>query len=236
LDCPAHPPAPPALRLDDALKLLRQAGIPEPTAAAGSADYLQALVDALVDLSSRDPLTALANRRSFELALSREIDRVARSGEPALLLVLDIDHFKRVNDSHGHNAGDRVIEAVARALVDCVRPMDLVARIGGEEFAAVIIGLPPSAVARLADRICSVVRDTPIEHRGQTIRTTVSLGVAFRQAGADVDSVLKAADNAVYEAKHHGRDRWAFASPHAIPVGDDYHSVVRTARHQLREA
>src|SRR5690606_24137640 len=108
----------------------------------------------------------------------------------------------------------------------------MVARIGGEEFAAVIIGLPPSAVARLADRICSVVRDTPIEHRGQTIRTTVSLGVAFRQAGADVDSVLKAADNAVYEAKHHGRDRWAFASPHAIPVGDDYHSVVRTARHQ----
>ena len=96
----------------------------------GSDAWLQGLIDSLVDLSSRDALTGLANRRSFELALAREIDRVARAGEPALLLALDIDHFKRVNDTWGHGAGDGVIKAVAGALLECVRPMDLVARTG----------------------------------------------------------------------------------------------------------
>ena len=113
----ATPDTPP-LRFDVALQLLLQAGLPEPAGARGSDEWLQGLIDALVDLSSRDALTGLANRRSFELALSREIDRVARSGEPALLLVLDIDHFKQVNDRHGHGAGDLVITAVARALLE----------------------------------------------------------------------------------------------------------------------
>ena len=131
-------PSIPDLHLDDALQLLRQAGVPEPAEPAGSMAWLQGVIDALVDLTSRDALTGVANRRSFELALAREIDRVARSGEPALLLVLDIDHFKRVNDTHGHAAGDLIIKAVAQALLDCVRPMDLVARIGGEEFAVVL--------------------------------------------------------------------------------------------------
>ncbi|NDG39040.1 MAG: GGDEF domain-containing protein, partial [Betaproteobacteria bacterium] len=94
--------------------MLRQSGQAEPSAARGSVAYLQALIDQLVDLSSRDVLTGLANRRSFELALAREVDRVARSAEPALLLMIDIDHFKRINDSHGHAAGDLVISAVAK--------------------------------------------------------------------------------------------------------------------------
>ncbi|HEY5284666.1 MAG TPA: GGDEF domain-containing protein, partial [Polyangia bacterium] len=100
--------------------------------------WLQAVLDALCDISSRDALTGLANRRQFELALAREIDRVARSGEPALLLMVDIDHFKRVNDLHGHLVGDRVIQAVASRLTECVRPMDTVARYGGEEFAIIL--------------------------------------------------------------------------------------------------
>ncbi|MFU0751046.1 GGDEF domain-containing protein, partial [Klebsiella pneumoniae] len=92
----------------------------------------------LCDLSSKDALTGLVNRRSFEMALSREADRVARSGEAALLLMLDIDHFKAVNDTYGHGAGDQVIRAVARAVAQTVRPMDLVARVGGEEFAVIL--------------------------------------------------------------------------------------------------
>ena len=93
------------LRLDDALALLEQAGALLPDAEPYSIEWLQAIVDALADLSNRDPLSGLVNRRSFEMTLEREMDRVARSGEPALLLMIDIDHFKRVNDTHGHAAG-----------------------------------------------------------------------------------------------------------------------------------
>ena len=99
------------LKLDAALSLLRQSGQQAPVGEPGSAAWMQSLVDALCELSSRDALTGLANRRHFEMVLAREIDRVARAGEPALLLVLDIDHFKRVNDSHGHAAGDLVLKA-----------------------------------------------------------------------------------------------------------------------------
>ena len=113
------------LRLEVALNLLNQAGWVAPAAIQpGTTDWLQAIVDGLCDVSSRDALTGLANRRQFEAAINREVDRVARNGEPALLLVLDIDHFKKVNDTHGHAAGDEVIKAVAAALQDCVRPMD----------------------------------------------------------------------------------------------------------------
>jgi PleD family two-component response regulator len=130
------------LRLEAALALLRHAGQTEPAGDTGSPAYLQALIDQLVELSSRDPLTGLSNRRNFELALAREVDRVARSGESALLLLVDIDHFKRVNDTHGHAAGDVVIRSVGQALQDCIRPMDTLARFGGEEFAMILPNCP----------------------------------------------------------------------------------------------
>ncbi|MFN3303195.1 MAG: GGDEF domain-containing protein, partial [Roseateles sp.] len=129
---PAPPPiAAQALALDQALQLLQQAGALLPDEVPYSLPWLQAVIDALCDLSSKDALTGLVNRRSFEMALAREVDRVARAGEAALLLMLDIDHFKAVNDTHGHGAGDQVIRAVAAAVVQTVRPMDLVARVGG---------------------------------------------------------------------------------------------------------
>ena len=138
---PTAEPAP--LQLERALQLLAQSGQQPPHGATGSAAWMQGLIDALVDLSSRDALTGLANRRAFDVALAREIDRVARSGEPALLLALDIDHFKRVNDTWGHPAGDVVLQAVAGALMDSVRPMDLVARVGGEEFMIILPNCVP---------------------------------------------------------------------------------------------
>ncbi len=198
-----------ALRLDQALQLLEhsgQAGLPgEP----GSATWLQGLIDALVELSSRDALTGLANRRSFELALGREIDRVARSGEPALLLTMDIDHFKRVNDSYGHNAGDLVIKAVAGALLDCVRPMDLVARVGGEEFAIILPNCPSAFGETVAERVRRRVERMPVVvGPGQHIAVSVSIGGAFAPQWVRSTPALwvERADQQLYRAKALGRN------------------------------
>ena len=158
------------LCLDKALALLAQSGHAQPSGAQGSGPWLQSLIDALCDLSSRDGLTGLANRRYFENALARESDRVARSGEPALLLMLDIDHFKRINDHHGHVAGDLVIKAVADALTATVRPMDLVARIGGEQFAIILPSCPPAFGAAVAERLRGCVEERAIHLvGGQTL-------------------------------------------------------------------
>jgi diguanylate cyclase len=172
--------------------------------------WLQGLVDALVDLSSRDVLTGLANRRSFELALAREVDRVARSGEPALLLMLDIDHFKRVNDTFGHAAGDQVLRAVATALLDCVRPMDLVARIGGEEFAIVLPNCPALFGATVAERVRRRVEQAPVVvgAGGQQIDVTISIGGAFapQWVRSTPGLWIERADQQLYRAKAQGRN------------------------------
>ena len=117
------------LRLDTAHALVtHNTGMEAVLDRRAPAHYLQALIDGLCELSLKDPLTGLANRRQFRSVLEREIDRVTRSGEAALLLMLDIDHFKKVNDTHGHLAGDLVLQSVARTLSACVRPMDTLAR------------------------------------------------------------------------------------------------------------
>lgn len=202
--------APLDLRLDAALQLLQQAGVPEPEGERNSVAWLQGLVDALVDLSSRDPLTGAANRRSFEVALSREVDRVARSGEPALLLVLDIDHFKAVNDTYGHGAGDGVIKAVVQSLLDTVRPMDLVARIGGEEFAVVLPNCPPAFGEAVAERIRQRVQALSIPVTpGQRVQVTISIGGAFapQWVRSRTHLWIERADQQLYRAKTGGRNR-----------------------------
>ncbi len=206
---PLRPDASP-LHLEQALQLLAQSGRPAPGGEPGSAAWLQGLIDALVDLSSRDALTGLANRRSFELALAREVDRVARSGEPALLLVLDVDHFKRVNDTHGHAAGDQVLRAVATALLDSVRPMDLVARVGGEEFAIILPNCPEPFGATVAERVRRRVERAPVlaGAGGTPIEVTISIGGAFAPQWVRSTPALwiERADQQLYRAKAKGRN------------------------------
>ena len=198
-----------AARFERALQLLAQSGREMPSGPLGGAEWMAGLVDALVDLSSRDALTGLANRRSFELSLAREIDRVARNGEPALLLALDIDHFKRVNDSHGHAAGDQVLKAVAAALLDSVRPMDLVARVGGEEFAIILPNCPSTFGATVAERVRRRVGRSPIALSAtQQIEVTISIGGAFAPQWIRSTPALwiERADQQLYRAKAQGRN------------------------------
>ena len=127
------------LRLDGALALLGETEAAAlPALQTHAADYLQGIINGLCDLSLRDPLTDTANRRQFDAILDRELDRVARSGDVALLLMIDVDLFKHVNDTYGHAIGDAVLQQVAHTLAQCVRPMDTLARYGGEEFAIVL--------------------------------------------------------------------------------------------------
>ncbi len=192
------------------MQLLQQAGTTLPDEAPHSALWVQAVIDALCDLSSKDALTGLANRRSFEMTLEREIDRVARSGEPALLLTLDIDHFKSVNDTHGHNAGDLVIQAVARAVAHVVRPMDTVARVGGEEFAIILPNCATSFGLTVAERVREYVAEQRIEIApGQELKVTASVGGAFAPQWVRSSSLLwmERADRQLYRAKTEGRDR-----------------------------
>jgi len=206
-----------ALNLDAALQLLDQSGHRLPDLReAGKAVWLQAVIDGLCELSSRDPLTGLANRRHFELMLAGEVDRVARAGEPALVLMIDIDHFKKVNDAHGHPAGDEVLKHVAHTLQDCIRPMDTVARFGGEEFAMILPNCPPSFAQAVAERIRIRIQSMTIPiSPGETVRVTVSLGGAFAPQWVRSSALLwvERADQQLYRAKSEGRNRACLEQP-----------------------
>lgn len=203
-----------ALRLESALALLAQSGQVLPPGDAQDAAWLQALIDGLCALSSRDALTGLANRRHFEAVLARELDRVARAGEPALLLVLDIDHFKQVNDRRGHVAGDLVIKAVADALQHSVRPMDTVARIGGEEFAVALPNCPPAFGPMVAERVRARIERCVVDvGLGEApISVTVSIGGAFapQWVRSNLALWMERADKQLYRAKTAGRNRAEF--------------------------
>ena len=207
----------PTLRLNAALQLLQLAGHQLPDGlAADSVLWLQAVIDGLCDLSSRDALTGLANRRQFELTLAREIDRVARAGEPALVLMADVDHFKKVNDTHGHPAGDQVLKAVAQALLDCVRPMDTVARFGGEEFAIILPNCPAAFGQTVAERIRRKVELRPVTvAHGVDVSVTISLGGAFAPQWVRSSAALwvERADRQLYLAKSTGRNRACLEQP-----------------------
>lgn len=152
--------------------------------------------------AEQDPLTGLANRRRFEQDLERQIERCARHGERAALAVIDLDRFKRVNDMHGHATGDRLLAAVGAALQARRRATDVAARIGGDEFAFILIGVDEHGAATAAAGITAAIA----EHaRAAGLDVTASVGVAMIAPGVSADELFVRADGAMYEAKRTAR-------------------------------
>jgi diguanylate cyclase (GGDEF)-like protein len=164
------------------------------------------------DLATRDELTGLVNRRHMNLLLEQERQRGARSGRLFALAMIDIDHFKAVNDHYGHGVGDDVLRSLARQMPQALRATDVVARWGGEEF---VVLMPESALgmARIGlERLRGRIAATPMAHlSGVPIRVTVSAGLAEHIAGESVQQTLERADRALYEAKAQGRNRTVVA-------------------------
>lgn len=159
--------------------------------------------------ADRDYLTGLSNRRRFRTALGQEVERWRRYEVNCGLLLLDIDFLKKINDAHGHSAGDRVIRHVASTLMELSRDNDTAARLGGEEFALLLAGANESRAAAAAERVRQAVEGTSVDEIGVV---TVSLGVAACPAQAISERTLyAAADAALYEAKNNGRNRFMVA-------------------------
>ena len=164
--------------------------------------------------ASTDALTGLANRREFESGMVREMERARRMGVALSLALIDIDFFKRINDSHGHDIGDAVLREVARTLQSNIRKSDLLARIGGEEFALVMLGTQPPGAWVVLERLRLAVAELRVAAGAEVVRCTVSLGITDRVA-TDVDwaTLYKRADQALYAAKEGGRNRVVEATP-----------------------
>jgi diguanylate cyclase (GGDEF)-like protein len=161
------------------------------------------LVEQLQKVAATDPLTGLANRRTFEETLHRELGRSLRTRDPLTLMMIDLDHFKQLNDTYGHPAGDKVLRSVAAVLARECREFDVVARYGGEEFAVIAPSCGEDDAKQLAERLRAAVTEvddpSPI---------TASIGIAvFREGAADEPALVRAADRALYRAKRAGRDR-----------------------------
>ncbi len=157
----------------------------------------------------RDRLTGVYNRGAFDDRLHSEFGTSRSRGTPLALLLFDIDHFKRLNDSHGHQAGDAVLRAVAQCVQTTIRTEDVLARYGGEEFAVILKGVSSRSAFVMAERVRVAVEDERTTWNGKTIGATVSVGAVHAQSAKALESpaaMIAAADAALYEAKHQGRN------------------------------
>jgi two-component system, cell cycle response regulator len=172
-------------------------------------DALRQNVQASIELAIVDPLTGLNNRRFLESHLGALLDKASGRGRPLSLMILDIDHFKAVNDTFGHAAGDEVLKAVALRSRRVIRAADLMCRFGGEEFVVVMPDTGVETALKIAERVRVAVESNPfaIEGGKNTINITVSIGLADRGRDANPDFLIKCADRALYRSKHAGRNR-----------------------------
>lgn len=176
----------------------------------------QRLLLATRRMAEVDGLTGISNRRHFQEALAREAGRARSTGKPLAVIMIDVDHFKRVNDTRGHLAGDALLRHVAQSVARTLRRSDLVARYGGEEFAVLLAGADRAAAGRIAETLRSAIESAPLEAPlpSLPLRATISLGVAsLPENGRHEAEVLEAADRALYRSKREGRNRVSLAEP-----------------------
>ena len=178
--------------------------------------------------ATTDPLTGLVNRREFSRRFALDLARTQRDASPLSLVLIDLDHFKRINDQYGHAAGDAVLCTLARLSGSCFRSIDTVGRLGGEEFAVLLPGADLQCAAQAARRLAQRLADTPVEHEGQRIVAGMTAGVVQRLPSEDnLDSLLQRADLALYAGKQAGRARTMLALP------DGSHQEFYTGLHSI---
>ena len=158
-------------------------------------------------LAHRDALTGVNNRSTFDDALEREISLAKRQGNEFSMMVIDIDFFKKVNDTYGHSAGDTVLKAVAETIQETVRNTDLVFRYGGEEFVAILNNADCEVAYVIADRILDSIRELKVLHKGQTLSVSASIGLSCLNTSDSPNALFDRADSALYKAKNNGRDQ-----------------------------
>ncbi|AZD71806.1 sensor domain-containing diguanylate cyclase [Pseudomonas chlororaphis] len=162
-----------------------------------------------------DSLTGLHNRRGFDLLAAQAMHEARRESKPLTALLLDLDHFKRLNDTYGHLAGDQVLSGFARHLESCLRKSDIVCRWGGEEFIVLLKDTDSATALKIAEKIRQLIEQQRYAYEGKNMQLTVSIGVTTLQADDTLHSLLSRADHAMYRAKQTGRNRTCVEMPHS---------------------
>ncbi len=209
----------PGLPLDDWRALSSSHNLSEWLAMPLEGDLFPRLVELqkqlaeLAHLSDHDALTGLSNRRAFERALDLEIERSRRGHTPISLVILDLDDFKKVNDTYGHPCGDKVLVALAEILLHEKRRYDMAARTGGEEFSLILSGVGLLRAQAMVQRVIEAVREMEVACGDATVRMTISAGIASYRGRVEMSpaELVELADKALYDAKHSGKDQYVSA-------------------------
>jgi two-component system, cell cycle response regulator len=174
------------------------------------ADELMALREQVIT----DPLTGLFNVRHFRSALDKELERTLRSGVPTALMMIDLDHFKQVNDQWGHEVGNHVLKMTARLIGQATRQLDIQCRYGGEEFVVILPSTSLLLASQVAERLRELIEHAEMDVDGQALKVTTSIGLSVRLANerGSADRLIKEADECLYQAKHSGRNKVFFHS------------------------
>ena len=173
---------------------------------------IKAILAQAHEIANTDVLTFLPNRRKIIVDLQEEVIRSNRYGTPLSLSLLDLDHFKNINDNYGHTTGDEALRSVAARLREQIRHPDTIGRYGGEEFLIVLPNSEINAAAEQAERLCQTIRNLQVEANGYSFKVTISIGVAqYRVGDENWEQFLHRADETLYKAKDMGRDQWVVA-------------------------
>jgi diguanylate cyclase (GGDEF)-like protein len=220
-------------KLTAAIRILQQAGLPDPTKLSDDLNVqLQSLIDSLCDLSVHDGLTGLVNTTFFHAVMSGEIDRSARTGRTCGLILIDVDHFKNINDDYGHHAGDVALKSLARRLRKSLRDMDTAARIGGEEFAVILPECTPEDSIHAASRLHKTLNPFTIKVGRNRLRITTSMGLVWTKGPPSLSSkaLLAQADRELYRAKQEGRGRLCYPQVRSMQISANERAALTTVR------